>query len=197
MATISVFDSAGLPQTVAKVTGTGSDVDANALPVAFSTEGKAQLGSLTEAAPASDTASSGLNGRMQRLAQRITALIALFPAALGATTKALSFGVALASDDNLVTMVTAPASGVQSSVASSASDVTVLASNSARKGAYIYNDSTQVLYLLVGSGTSSTTVFTQKMAAGDAFALQPGSYTGVVKGIWASANGFARVTEWS
>jgi hypothetical protein len=37
---------------------------------------------LTEAAPASDTASSGLNGRLQRIAQRITSLIALVPAAL-------------------------------------------------------------------------------------------------------------------
>lgn len=34
-----------------------------------------KAGSLTEAAPASDTASSGLNGRLQRIAQRLTALI--------------------------------------------------------------------------------------------------------------------------
>src|ERR1044071_86331 len=31
-----------------------------------------KVGSLTEAAPASDTASSGLNGRLQRIAQRLT-----------------------------------------------------------------------------------------------------------------------------
>jgi hypothetical protein len=42
------------------------------------------IGPLTEAAPASDTASSGLNGRLQRIAQRITSTIALLPAALGA-----------------------------------------------------------------------------------------------------------------
>ena len=34
-----------------------------------------KTGSLTEAAPATDTASSGLNGRLQRIAQRITSLI--------------------------------------------------------------------------------------------------------------------------
>lgn len=34
-----------------------------------------KIGSLTETAPASDTASSGLNGRLQRIAQRITSLI--------------------------------------------------------------------------------------------------------------------------
>lgn len=41
-----------------------------------------KAGALLEAAPASDTASSGLNGRLQRIAQRITSLIALLPTAL-------------------------------------------------------------------------------------------------------------------
>lgn len=41
------------------------------------------LGSVTETAPATDTASSGLNGRLQRIAQRITSLIALLPTSLG------------------------------------------------------------------------------------------------------------------
>lgn len=36
----------------------------------------AKLGALTETAPASDTASSGINGRLQRIAQNITSLIA-------------------------------------------------------------------------------------------------------------------------
>lgn len=56
------------------------------------------IGGLTETAPASDTASSGLNGRLQRLAQRLTSLIALVPASLGAKTSAASFAVVLASD---------------------------------------------------------------------------------------------------
>lgn len=44
----------------------------------------AKLGALTETAPTTDTASSGHNGRLQRIAQRITSLIALLPTALGA-----------------------------------------------------------------------------------------------------------------
>lgn len=40
-------------------------------------------GAVDETAPASDTASSGLNGRLQRIAQRLTSLIALLPGALG------------------------------------------------------------------------------------------------------------------
>lgn len=57
-----------------------------------------QIGALTETAPANDTASSGLNGRLQRIAQRITSLIALFPASLGVKTAANSLAVTLASD---------------------------------------------------------------------------------------------------
>lgn len=38
----------------------------------------ATLGALTETAPANDTASSGLNGRLQRIAQNLTTLYTLF-----------------------------------------------------------------------------------------------------------------------
>jgi len=41
-----------------------------------------KTGSLTEAAPGTDTASSGLNGRLQRIAQRLTTLLSVLPAAL-------------------------------------------------------------------------------------------------------------------
>jgi hypothetical protein len=62
--------------------GSGSGV-----PISPATSGRqdtvnTRIGDLTETAPATDTASSGLSGRMQRVAQRITSLIALLPAAL-------------------------------------------------------------------------------------------------------------------
>lgn len=53
-------------QTIA--TNTGTTASAN---TALNT----LVGPVTETAPASDTASSGLNGRLQRIAQRITSLI--------------------------------------------------------------------------------------------------------------------------
>lgn len=62
----------------------GSASAANSAPVTASTEDVARVGIITETAPASDTASSGLNGRLQRIAQRITSMIALLPTALGA-----------------------------------------------------------------------------------------------------------------
>lgn len=46
------------------------------------TDFDSKTGSLTETAPATDTASSGLNGRLQRIAQRLTTLIAVFPTTL-------------------------------------------------------------------------------------------------------------------
>lgn len=56
------------------------------------------IGAVNETAPATDTASSGLNGRLQRIAQRITSLITLFPTSLGQKTSADSLAVVPASD---------------------------------------------------------------------------------------------------
>lgn len=127
MPQIDVKDASGATQTVAKVPDTGAQSDSNSLPVALSTESRALHGALTEAAPASDTASSGLNGRLQRIAQnlstffgaKVTAITALatggsgaigwlsqiwnelqtrLPATLGIKTAANSLSIAPASD---------------------------------------------------------------------------------------------------
>lgn len=65
------------------------------------------IGDVAETAPASDTASSGLNGRLQRIAQRLTSLIALIPAALGQGTMAQSLRVVVASDQSSVPVTAA------------------------------------------------------------------------------------------
>lgn len=69
--------------TVTANAGTNLNTSALALEATQSAQ-STLIGAVTETAPATDTASSGLNGRLQRIAQRITSLIALFPAALGA-----------------------------------------------------------------------------------------------------------------
>ena len=63
------------------------------------------LGGVTETAPATDTASSGLNGRLQRIAQRVTSMIGLLPTALGQGTMAQSLRVVLPSDQSAVPQV--------------------------------------------------------------------------------------------
>lgn len=59
-------------------------------------------GAVNETAPASDTASSGQNGRLQRIAQRLTSLIALLPTALGQGTMSTSMKVVLPSDQSAI-----------------------------------------------------------------------------------------------
>lgn len=88
------------------------------------------------------------------------------------------------------------ATATLSTVASSASSVTLLASNSIRKGMIIYNNSTQFLYLAFAA-SASTSVFTYPIPPG---AIYENSgldtlYTGKVTGIWPSANGSAIITE--
>lgn len=82
-----------------------------------------------------------------------------------------------------------------SNVSGSATSVTVLASNTGRLGATVVNDSTAVLYLNFG-GTASTTSYTYKMNPA-AVVEVPFGYTGILTGLWASATGAARVTEFS
>jgi hypothetical protein len=72
--------------------------------------------------------------------------------------------------------------------------VAVLASNANRLGASVYNDSTAILYLLLASGTSSSTNHSVQLTPGAYFEV-PAQYTGAIGGIWASATGSARVTE--
>jgi len=86
------------------------------------------------------------------------------------------------------------ASATLSNVASSATNVTLLASNANRKGAAIYNDSTSILYVKFGA-TASATSFVVAMAASSYYEFPQPVFTGVVDGIWASAQGSARLTE--
>lgn len=56
------------------------------------------IGATNETAPVTDTGLSGLNGRLQRIAQNLTTLAAQIPASLGIKTAAASLSVAPASD---------------------------------------------------------------------------------------------------
>lgn len=88
--------------------------------------------------------------------------------------------------------------GTQTSVAASASDVVILAANGDRLGATIYNDSTVVLYVLLSNAVSSTTKYTVQIPPSGYYELPTAiMYAGVIKGIWASATGNARVTEYT
>lgn len=70
--TLAILDATGLeiPPPVGGATEAKQDTQITA------------IGGVTETAPATDTASSGVNGRLQRIAQRLTSLIGLLPTAL-------------------------------------------------------------------------------------------------------------------
>ena len=87
-----------------------------------------------------------------------------------------------------------PSEGYPASVASSASNVQILPASRFERRFTVYNDSTAILYLLLSSQNASTTAYTVQIAAGGYYEC-PFAYSGQVNGIWASANGNARITE--
>lgn len=92
---------------------------------------------------------------------------------------------------NIDTKLTKATSAPTTSVASSATSVQLLAANANRKWASFRNDSTQVVYVAKSATATTSSVYV----------LQPqgylyfDDYTGVVTGIWVSANGFACIEE--
>jgi hypothetical protein len=81
------------------------------------------------------------------------------------------------------------------SVPSSATSTSLLATNSARKGCTIWNNSTANLYIDFGA-TPTITTFAVKVSSGGYYEL-PFSYSGAINGIWDTANGNALVREFS
>ena len=71
----------------------------------------------------------------------------------------------------------------------------ILAANTARKEALIFNNSTANLFLAF-TGTAATTAFTVKLAAGASYVLPTPLYKGVISGIWDAVSGTAQVTEY-
>lgn len=82
-----------------------------------------------------------------------------------------------------------------SQVADSSSSVQLLAANTSRLGATIWNDSTAILYVKLGT-TASATDYTVQIVTG-AYYEVPFGYRGRIDGIWATdpGTGAARITE--
>jgi len=115
----------------------------------------AQIGATNETAAASDTAASGLNGRLQRIAQRLTSLIALFPASLGAKASSASLSVTPATDARYP-IAPLQASGTDRSTAASTTSVPLMVANPSRTAFYIKNDTTIDVWFNVGATAVAT-----------------------------------------
>lgn len=93
---------------------------------------------------------------------------------------------------------------IKSSAPSNSSNATVTANNTAgvllaananRKRYSVYNDSTSVMYILEGTGTVSSSVYSYQIPAGGYYNTT--EWLGIVNAIWAAANGAAHVTEYT
>lgn len=82
-----------------------------------------------------------------------------------------------------------------SNVSASATNVTILAANTARLGATIYNDSGSPVNVKLAA-TASATSFAVRMSPGGYYEI-PYGYNGIIDGIWDSATGSARVVEFT
>jgi hypothetical protein len=88
---------------------------------------------------------------------------------------------------------TSTSGGTGATTATSTTFATALASNTSRKGATIFNEGTGIMYLTIGTATTSTSQYTTRLSGGDYYEL-PYNYTGQIGYIFGSA-GTARVTE--
>ena len=88
-----------------------------------------------------------------------------------------------------------PGTSTVTSVAAVAASVSLLASNTARRGAMIFNDSASAdLRVKLGTAASATS-FTVLVPPSGYYELPYPAYTGAIDGIWDAAVGDARITE--
>lgn len=99
------------------------------------------------------------------------------------------------SDGAAKTLPKRTATATKANVSGATTTTALIASNSARIGASIFNDSTSALYVNLGA-SASTTAFVVKLAAASYYEV-PFGYTGAVNGIWDTATGAARVCEFT
>lgn len=91
---------------------------------------------------------------------------------------------------------TQPGTATRTQVADNSSDVLILAANTSRLAAQIFNDSSALLYVGLGTTATTATNYTAKVFSNGYYEV-PAGFTGQIRGIWATDpnDGAARVTE--
>lgn len=92
-----------------------------------------------------------------------------------------------------VSVVSISTTGATPTTFSSVTYATISAANSSRKGLTIFNEGAGLLYVTLGTSTTTATSYTTRLSAGDYYEV-PFEYTGLVGGIFGTS-GTARVTE--
>jgi len=92
-----------------------------------------------------------------------------------------------------VAVTNTSSTGATPTTFSSVTYATISASNTSRKGLTIFNEGAGLLYVTLGTSTTTSSLYSVRLAAGDYYEV-PFGYTGLVGGIFATA-GNARVTQ--
>lgn len=107
----------------------------------------------------------------------------------------LSADTAIIKNDmaDAVAVASTSSTGATPTTFSSVTYATIAASNASRKGLTIFNEGAGLLYVTLGTSTTTSSLYSVRLAAGDYYEV-PFGYTGLVGGIFATA-GTARVTQ--
>ncbi len=198
--TASVSGSVSVSGNVGILTWQGNNVDTNSgnksagtLRVVIATDQPSLSNALTVTSTASGPAAedAALSGNPLRMGVRASAAV---PTAMSADGDIVT---PWADKSGRSVVKQQSGTGTTSQVSDTNVSTTILAANTARLGASVFNDSTVTLYLKMGT-TASTTDYTVQLVAG-AYWEAPYGYTGKIDGIWASDpnTGAARVTEYT
>ena len=114
---------------------------------------------------------------------------------IGDPTTAANVCVVDANGAQLVKPSKGSGTGGQTIVAATVTtNTTLIAADATRVGLMIYNDSSSVLFILLGAGTESATVFSVPIPANTLFEVPDAFVTMRVSGHWTTATGNARIT---
>lgn len=115
------------------------------------------------------------------------------PATVPSGTKIATIDLGGAGRHAQVVLVGGSTTNTTSSVTSAATTTQILAANTSRLGATLYNDSTALAYVKLGT-TASATDFTILLGPGGYFEV-PAGYNGRIDAIWTAAQGAMRCSE--
>lgn len=117
------------------------------------------------------------------------------PATVPASSKIATIDLGGAGRHAQIVLIGGATAVTGSNVSASASSVQLLAANTARVGATLYNDSASNCYVKLGT-TASTTDFIVEMSPGGYYEV-PYGYNGRIDGIWDTAVGSMRIGEFT
>jgi hypothetical protein len=119
--------------------------------------------------------------------------VAVKPASTAAATTDPALVVAISPNNAITTSTAHSSTNNITNIAASTTNTLLLASNSIRLGATIYNDSAALLYISLGS-VATLNDYTIKLFPLGYYEV-PYGFIGAVDGFWSSAIGFAKVGE--